>query len=143
MKRALLVVLGLFAFSESSLLAQGKLSGYMFGDYYYNVARDKNYATLSNTGMAGAAPGGTAMQAFQIRRVYFTYDNDISETFTTRFRLEADQGTDVLNSGKIGVFVKDAYLKWKNIFSGSDFIFGIQPPPTYDVSEAAWGYRSL
>jgi hypothetical protein len=34
-------------------------------------------------------------------------------------------------------------LKWKNIFSGSDVIFGVQPTPAYDVSEAAWGYRSL
>jgi hypothetical protein len=39
--------------------------------------------------------------------------------------------------------VKDAYIKWKNIFAGSDLVFGIQPPPAYEVSEAAWGYRSL
>ncbi|HTY37633.1 MAG TPA: hypothetical protein VMH23_11005 [Bacteroidota bacterium] len=121
----------------------GKFSGYMIGDYYYNLQRDAGYAGLANNASSSAAPGGTAMQSFLLRRVYLTYDDDISEQFTTRFRLEADQGTDVLNSGKIGVFVKDAYLRWKNVFSGSDLIFGIQPPPTYDVSEAAWGYRSL
>lgn len=123
--------------------APGRLSGYMLGDFYYNIARDGSFAALSNAASSSAAPGTTAMQAFQIRRIYFTYDNDISEQFTSRFRLEVDQGTDVLTSGKIGAFVKDAYLRWKNIFSGSDLIFGIQPPPTYDVSEAAWGYRSL
>jgi hypothetical protein len=138
----LLVVCTASAFTQDKAPA-GKFSGYMMGDYYYNMSRDAGYAALANNASSSAAPGATAMQSFIMRRVYFTYDNDISEKFTTRFRLEADQGTDVLASGKISVFVKDAYLRWKNIFSGSDLIFGIQPPPTYDVSEAAWGYRSL
>jgi len=121
----------------------GKFSGYMMGDYYHNVSRDAGFTALANNASSSAAPGATAMQSFILRRVYLTYDNDIAEQFTTRFRLEADQGTDVLTSGKIGVFVKDAYLRWKNIFNGSDLIFGIQPPPTYDVSEGSWGYRTL
>ncbi|MCX6141723.1 MAG: hypothetical protein NTZ35_00745 [Ignavibacteriales bacterium] len=148
--RNLLQILLSMVVCAASLNAQGtptapagKFSGYMIGDYYYNVQRDAGYAALSNNASSSAAPGATAMQSFLLRRIYLTYDNDISEEFTTRFRLEADQGTDVLTSGKIGVFVKDAYLKWKNIFKGSDLTFGIQPPPTYDVSEAAWGYRSL
>src|SRR5262249_35719349 len=72
----------------------------------------------------------------------FTYDYDISQKFNTRFRLEADQLANTSN-GKIGVFVKEAYLKWKDIFGGSTFGFGIQPTPAFDISEAAWGYRSL
>ena len=142
MKRIILVVLGLLAFGQSLMLAQGKFGGYMFGDYYYNVTRDQNFITLSNTQGSSAMPGSTAMQAFQFRRVYLTYDNDISEVFASRFRLEADQAANASN-GKIGVFVKDAYLRWKNIFSGSDLFFGIQPPPAYEVSEAAWAFRSL
>lgn len=127
----------MFAQDKSSAPA-GKFSGYMFGDYYYNLQRDANLGSQPNV----ATPGTTAMQAFQFRRIYFTYDNDISEQFTSRFRLEADQAANATN-GQIGVFVKDAFLRWKNIFSGSDLIFGIQPPPTYDISEAVWGYRSL
>jgi len=96
----------------------------------------------ANSAASTAAPGPTAMQAFQLRRIYFTYDYDLAEQFTTRFRLEIDQAANASN-GKIGSFVKDAYLKWKNIFAGSDLIVGIQPTPSYDVSEAAWGYRSL
>jgi hypothetical protein len=139
-----ITVCGVTLFAQGTQTAPaGKFGGYMFGDFYYNIARDAGYATLANNASSSAAPGATAMQSFLIRRVYLTYDNDISEEFTTRFRLEADQGTDVLTSGKIGVLVKDAYLKWKNIFKASDLTFGIQPPPTYDVSEAAWGYRSL
>ena len=147
MKKTLPIIASLILLSSTAIFGQGKFSGYMFGDYYYNVARDP-HAGSSNI----ASPAGTtAYQAFQLRRIYFTYDNDISEQFTTRFRLEADQGaatstaaqSDALTGGKIGVFVKDAYLKWKNIFSGSDMLFGVQPTPAYDVSEAAWGYRSL
>jgi hypothetical protein len=138
MKKTLPIIALLIALSSTAIFGQGKFSGYMFGDYYYNVARASNIP-----GVNIASPTGpTAFQAFQFRRMYLTYDNDISEQFTTRFRLEADQAANASN-GKIGTFVKDAYLKWKNIFSGSDLIFGIQPPPAYEVSEAAWGYRSL
>jgi hypothetical protein len=150
MKRMFYAFVLLTAFCSFAALGQGKFSGYMFGDYYYNIARDGNFNSFSSTTASnGAAPGTTAMQAFQLRRIYFAYDNDISEQFTTRFRLEADQAAlpgstgSVLTNGKISVFVKDAYLKWKGVFSGSDLIFGVQPTPAYDVSEGAWGYRSL
>lgn len=146
--KTLFLSLAMAALCTTALMGQdkapaGKFGGYMMGDYYYNLQRDAGFAGLANNASSSAAPGATAMQSFIMRRVYLSYDNDISEQFTTRFRLEADQGTDVLASGKISVFVKDAYLRWKNIFAGSDLIFGIQPPPTYDVSEGAWGYRSL
>lgn len=150
MKKMLGFFVVLILLGSSIALAQGKFSGYMFGDYYYNIKRDGNFNSFSSTTASnGAAPGTTAMQAFQFRRIYFTYDNDISEQFATRLRLEADQAAlpgatgDVLAGGKISVFVKDAYLRWKNVFSGSDLFFGVQPTPAYEISEAAWGYRSL
>ncbi len=91
------------------------------------------------------------MQAFQLRRIYFAYDNDISDQFTTRFRLEADQAAtpggaitgDELVGGKVSTFVKDAYLTWKNVFTGSNLTFGLQPTAAFDISETAWGYRFL
>ena len=56
---------------------KGKFSGYMFGDYYYNVQqRDTTKKDLNG---------------FQFRRIYFTYDYAISPKFDSRFRLEADQ----------------------------------------------------
>ena len=45
----LLILLGL-----SIAVGQGKFSGYMFGDYYYNVARDANILNLKNI----ASPAG-------------------------------------------------------------------------------------
>jgi hypothetical protein len=105
-----------------------KFSGLMFGDLYYN-------ADAIN-------PANRDVNGWQFRRIYITADYTISDNFASRFRLEADQAA-LSSNGKITTFVKDAWLKWKNIFSGSDLIAGISPTPAYDVSEGAWGYRSL
>jgi len=145
MKRTILFVAGLFLFAQGMLMAQGKFSGYMFGDYYYNVAKDPNYLTLANAGAnsMSANPGGTSYQAFQVRRVYFGYQDDISEKFTSLFRLEMDPTATNTATGKLGVMVKDASLTWKEIFGGSNLVFGVTATPTFDASEGAWGYRSL
>ena len=124
-----------------SVRSQGKFSGYMFGDWYYNVTRDTSFNPPHTGPGKTALSGPKDLNGFQFRRIYFAYDNDISEKFTSRFRLEADQSA--LSGTKILPVVKDAYLKWKDIFSGSDFVFGIQPTTAFDISEAAWGYRSL
>jgi len=147
MKRILLTLVGFCLLASSSVLAQGKFSGYMFGDYFYNVARDTTFRAGTSSVAKNAAVGGQKdLQAFQIRRIYLTYDNDISESFTSRFRVESDatagsKETDA--NGKVTVFVKDAYLMWKNIFQGSNLIFGFQPSNAFDISETAWQYRSL
>jgi hypothetical protein len=128
--------------SSQFLLAQensgGKISGYMFGDYFYNAVRDTGISSLSNVENGGKKD----LNGIQFRRIYFTYDYTISDRFSSRFRVEADQTANT-SDGKVGVFVKDAYLKWKDIFNGSDFIFGFQPTPAYEISEAVWGNRSL
>lgn len=133
----LLLSTSCFVFAQE-VVNKGRISGYMFGDYFYNMSRDSSISSLSNV----VNGGNKDLNGFQLRRVYFSYDYDISEKFVTRFRLEADQAANTSNN-KIGVFVKDAYLTWKNIFDGSDLTFGIQPPPAYEVSEAVWGNRFL
>jgi hypothetical protein len=105
-----------------------KFSGLMFGDLFYN-------ANAIN-------PANKDLNGWQFRRIYVTADYTISDDFSSRFRLEADQSA-LSSNNKISTIVKDAYLKWKNIFSGSDLIVGISPTPAYDASEGAWGYRSL
>src|SRR5512140_1114716 len=140
MKKCILCLVAALLVSTSSVWAQGKISGLAYGDYFYNVARDTAFAraALPNSALTGEK----SYQAFQFRRIFFTYDHDISEKFTARFRLEADQVSNTTD-GKFGVAVKDAFLKWKNVFQGSDLIFGLQPTPEIDIVEAAWGYRSL
>ncbi|MDP2366373.1 MAG: hypothetical protein Q8M94_21680 [Ignavibacteria bacterium] len=116
----------------------GKISGQFFVDYFYNIARDGNFSNFNNS----AVEGTKDLNGFLLRRASLNYDKNISDKFSARFRLEADSKSNTSNN-RIGVFVKDASLKWKNIFEGSDLIFGIQPTPSFDVSEKYWGYRSL
>lgn len=120
----------------------GRISGLMFGDFFYHAQRDASFASLKNT----AVTGDRHARGFQFRRIYLTYDHDISQRFTTRLRFEADQvelTSRKDKSSKTTVIVKDAYLKWNGIFSGSDLILGIQPPPAFEISESVWGCRPL
>src|SRR5712692_8339431 len=115
-------------YGQESPQPKGKFSGEMYYEYFYNIQqKDTSKKDLNG---------------FQFRRIYFTYDYAIASNFDTRFRLEADQAA-LTSNGKIGEFVKEAYLKWKNVFEGSDVILGLSPTPTWFVSEDAWGYRSL
>lgn len=141
MKNFLLGIILCFSLA-SSLFAQddsgGKISGYMFGDYFYNVLRDSTIDDVSNKALSGQKD----LNGFQFRRIYFTYDYKISDKFSTRLRLESQTAVGVDNTLFL-TFIKDAYLQWKEIFGGSNLVFGIQPPPTYTVTESVWGYRSL
>jgi len=126
----LIVILAATVSHAQDLKDKVKFSGLMFGDYYYNIdnvdAKSKN------------------LNGFQYRRIYITTDYAVAENFDARFRLETDQSANSNTAGgKLGVMVKDAYLKWKGIFSGSDLIFGLSATPAFDISEGAWGYRSL
>jgi hypothetical protein len=129
--------------SVTSAVNQVKISGVVFGDYFYNAARDTSGTkgpALPNTAIP-AASNAKNFNGFQLRRFYLTFDDDLSEKLTTRFRLEDDQIAAV--GGTNNLFVKDAYVTWKGIFSGSDLTFGEQPTQALALSEAAWGYRSL
>lgn len=142
MKLALFVLLVIMQMHASLSFAQdtastGKITGLMFSDYYYNAERD-TFTTLKNV----AYDGAKGQNGFQFRRINFTYDYNISKKFSTRFRLEAAQN-ETFTNGKVGVFVKDAYLEWKNIFKGSDLIVGIQPTIAYTTTEQIWGRRYI
>ena len=133
----LLLLLITIVFFANSLFAQGKLSGLMFGDYYYNASRDGAISSVKNV----ATKGGQDFQAFQIRRIYLTYDNKISNDFKARVRFE--MGNSVLaTNGKFSANIKDAYLQWK-AFGKQTLIVGLQSTPSFSVSEKYWGYRSL
>ncbi len=125
----ILILFSTLSFAQS-VSDKTKLSGLMFGDYFYNLKNtDGNQENLNG---------------FQYRRIYFTVDFAVSDNFDARFRTETDQSASSNTAGgKLGVMVKDAYLKWKGVFSGSDMVFGISPTPAFEVSEGAWGYRSL
>jgi hypothetical protein len=143
----LLLLVCTLALLAGAAHAQGKISGVFYGDYYFNAARDTTFArtNLSNAALTGPK----SLQGFIIRRMYFTYDYDFAEQFSTRFRLELDQTANssaayaVLSNGNQSVYVKDAWMRWKNIFKNNDLYFGIQPTSAYETSEGLWNYRSL
>ena len=118
--------------------SKGKISGLVYADYFYNILRDSTIQDIPYKAQFGTKD----LNGFAFRRIYFTYDYKISDKFSSRFRLESQSFVDVNNTLFL-VYIKDAYLNWKDIFDGSNLIFGIQPPPTFTVSESFWEYRSL
>ncbi|MBX7045283.1 MAG: hypothetical protein K1X86_05520 [Ignavibacteria bacterium] len=130
------IVTTLNTFAQDST-SKGKISGYMFGDVYYNFSRDID-STIKNQAYGGKQDAS----GFQFRRIYLTYDYNISKDFFTRFRLEGGRD-EVFQNGKIGVFIKDAYIEWKEVFKGSSLIFGIQPTTAYALSEKIWEHRHI
>jgi hypothetical protein len=112
----------------------GKISISAFSDYFYNIARDSGFSSLKNT----AASGNKDLNGIEIRRCFFTYDNDISPKFSVRFRLESG-----LEGDTTRFFVKDSWLRWNNIFPGTDLTVGLQTTPAWDLAEQLWGYRPI
>ncbi len=99
-----------------------EVGGRAYLDYFYNVT----------------APDAAAedLHGFRYRRLYVTTDFVLSEDFSGRARLEADEGT----AGR--PVVKDLSLTWA--YGGEHAAtLGITPPPAFELAEDVWGYRSL
>ncbi len=122
----LLVILPILA-AGTTALAQGKIKGYMFGDYYYVLKNHDSSIEESN--------------GFWFRRIYFTYDHTLNNEFSVRFRLEMNSPGDFSKSSKLESAVKDAYLKWKR--SHHALILGISGTPSLGYIDKFWGYRSV
>ncbi|XZF13782.1 hypothetical protein ACTHGU_18530 [Chitinophagaceae bacterium MMS25-I14] len=152
--------LGLSALSFSSATAQdtaafkpsGKLWGYAFGDYAFKAHGD----TVGGAGRGGSNQYSNVnknQSLFQLRRLYLGYDYEISKKFSASFLLAAEDdfaNGDLLGDGKFAPYIKNAYLRWKGIFPGSDLVIGMQPTPTFAKmnswgvsSEDVWSYRSI
>lgn len=130
MKKLLIFIL--FVLTVSAAFGQdedsGKISGYIFGDYYYFI--ENNNPKLKD------------MNGFQLRRVYLTYDHSYDKEFSMRLRLEMNTPDGFSNNAGTSIpFIKDAYLKYKT--GKTQFILGISTTPTWEVVEKIWGYRSV
>ncbi len=116
---------------QQSATAQSTLtfSGLGYLDYNYVL-------TSPDSGQAGA-------NGFEYRRIYLTADYKISDTFSGRLRFEVSNSSTTAQ-GRPAPFVKDMYLRWNNIWGeGHTMTIGVSSPPSFTVSERAWGYRSL
>jgi hypothetical protein len=129
---------------------RGKISGLTFGDLYWNAVGDPHHV-YSTTGEldsgrvnidASGRPITRDLNGLQFRRIYFQLDNDLSERFATRLRLEMD-GRSLTSDGKITAFLKNAYLQAKHVELRGDLLIGMVNTPTWDTAEALWQYRSV
>jgi hypothetical protein len=127
MKFTISMMMFLFIFSVSSLNAQttSKIDGLVFADYYYNVDNQDQSKKDEN--------------AFQYRRIYFTFENYIFEDIKVRFRLESEHS----GTSKINPFVKHAYLECNNLIANHKLYLGIAETNAFKNSEEYWGYRSI
>ena len=125
--RGIVVITFIFSTMVLSQDPPYKFSGLMFGDYYWIESHHDSAIVGSN--------------GFWFRRIYFTYEHEINETFSTRMRLEmASAGDFISTSVALIPFIKDAYLKW-NVNNNNQILLGISQPPTLTVIEKIWGYR--
>jgi hypothetical protein len=134
---------------------RGRVSGLVFGDFYYNVTGDPGHgynatgtdsarSNIDGSTFANGQPRliGRDLNGIQIRRIYFQVDNDLSIRVSSRFRLEADS-RELTSGGKIGVFVKAAYVQVKDLVPRGNFLFGMVNTPTFESAEDFWAYRSV
>ena len=122
------VVLLVFGAALAHAQVESKIDGVFYGDYYFNV---KNHDADQEE-----------LNAFSIRRVYFTFESTISKDIKTRFRLESAHG-DFGSASKITPFVKHAYLEWSNLVPNHKLYLGIAETNAFKNAEELWGYRSI
>jgi len=104
-----------------------KISGYMFGDYYFVASNHRDSLEDQN--------------GFWFRRIYLTYDQTWTKNLSTRLRLEMNSPGNFTTKASLTPYVKDAYVKYT---SGRHAVsFGIAPTPTFEFIEGVWGYRSV
>ncbi|MBE0665894.1 MAG: hypothetical protein E4H23_03645 [Chrysiogenales bacterium] len=113
--------------STTWLKGEGKFSGWMIGDYYYTL-KHHDTAVKDNNG-------------FWFRRIYFTYDNTLTDKIAMRFRLEANSPGDFKTSSTLIPYVKDAYLSTK--IGKHSLMLGLIGTNMYDNVENFWGYRPM
>jgi hypothetical protein len=105
----------------------GELSGRVFSDFYW-IPMNHNEDLEGSNG-------------FWIRRIYLTYENELSNTLSSRLRLEMSNEGDFRTESKMVPVVKDAYLKWSN--DNHSIYAGISGSPTWGLVESIWAYRSM
>jgi hypothetical protein len=104
-----------------------KISGLVFGDYYYFPQQH--------------LPAFEDQHGMWIRRAYFTYDHTFTPAVTTRLRVEFNSNGK-LQGGLITPYLKDAYVKW-TFWKRQQVTVGYHPSLTFDFLDGLWGLRHV
>ncbi len=91
----------------------------------------------------GSMPADSRL--FQLRRVYLGYNYEISRKLSAEILLAAEDDVypgsvgnqtnngDVLSDNKLAPYLKLANIRWKNIFRGTDLVFGQVATPAFPL----------
>ncbi len=110
-------ILGLFLLLGTTMAQTGHLSGLVFYDYSVNNAEN-------------------AIDGFGLSRVYFTYQNKISDNLRYKFQTDVDYANRPIN-----VYLKIAQMDWVSPIG--KFSFGLQGMNVFSVQEKTWGLRYI
>jgi len=128
MKRLILLTL-LALFVPSTVKLPAAISAYAFGDYYV-VLKQHNEALKDQNGL-------------WLRRVYITYESDISDKLKARARLEFNSpGKFSTSASTLVPVLKDAYIAYQ-FAPLHKLILGIQDSLSFSNIEKFYGYRHL
>lgn len=131
----------------------GRITGSVFADYYFKSQADSN--ARGNANQYTGIPQNR--NAFQFRRIYLGYDYNLDKNFSLEFLLASEDnfpagnpptssspsGDQLLNN-KQAFYIKNANLRWKQIWKGSDLVLGEMSTPAFALlTEKAWSYRSV
>jgi hypothetical protein len=138
---------------KAGLPNAGRIWGTVFADYFFKSHADSN--------ARGGADQYTGIpqnrNAFQFRRIYLGYDYNIDKKFSVELLLASEDnfpagnpptsttpsGDQLLNN-KQSFYIKNANLRWKQIWKGTDLVLGEMATPAFSLlSEKVWAYRSL
>jgi hypothetical protein len=136
---------------DSTFSPSGKFNAQFFGDYFVKMHADSLGRGSGQYSGGGATTPNVPKTAndMQLRRVYLGYNYDISRSISTEFLLAYEEGNVATGAtldaaGERSVYMKLANIRFKNVYSNADVIFGAQATPAYTAtSEVAWGYRSI
>jgi len=123
-----LVITLLFSITGGNSQNLSRINGVVFLDYYNNLSHHD--AAQKN------------ISAFQYRRIYFTFENNITKDIKFRFRLESAHG-EFGSTNKIVPFVKNAYLEWSRLIPHHKLYLGISEANAFNNTKNYWGYRSI
>jgi len=118
-----------------------KLSGEVFGDYYYKVESD----TITSWGTAEFSKNKKDDNGFTLRRVYLIGSFQLAPKVSGQILYEGDDGNLIPNGKRAAGNLKIAYLRISDIWPhGGSITIGAQATPTFPpFTEKIWGYRSV
>lgn len=134
-----------FAQKEQAAVQTGaKMSGYIFGDYFYKIGGDPTVSNALNTKGTQFSSNKKDDQAFNIRRMYLNFDYIFNEQFAGKVVIE-NNDKQFNSDSRFGFFLKYAYMEWKEIYPGAKLMIGIIPTSEWagGLAEKGWTYRSV